>query len=192
VTNRTNLDAPTLAALQAANVTMFMLLELDLDAGRQYLCDLPVGMSVTWNGNSYSGAQGIGSIEAVTESDVGAKGLTLTLSAVSQSAIASALTEHVQGREVLLRLAVVDGATLRVDPAVWRGYADLLISEDDGAQPVLRLTAEHAMIAWQQPSGALYSDAQHQSDHPGDKFFEYVVQMADLAIRWPNKSFFRQ
>ncbi len=52
--SRANLDSATLAALQAANVTMFVLLELDFDSGRQYLVDLP--FNVPWDGNTYLAA----------------------------------------------------------------------------------------------------------------------------------------
>ena len=46
---------------------------------------------------------------------------------------------------------------------------------------VIQVTAEHALIAWQQPSGALFSDAEQQLRSPGDKFFEFAAQMAEAA-----------
>lgn len=187
--SRTNIDAPTLAALQAAQVTMFVLLELDFDSGRQYLVDLP--FNVDWNGNTYLAAQGIGTIEPITETDSEARGVVLTLSAVSQAHIATALTEDIQGREVLIRLAIVDGTTLRVDPCVWRGVMDVMTIEGDQTQPVIRATCEHQMIAWAQPSGALFSDAEQQQRHAGDKFFEFAAQVAEATIVWPAAAFFK-
>ena len=188
--SRTSLSGDMLTALAAANVTNFVLLELDFDGGTVYLCDLP--FDVSWNSNTYQAAQGIGTIEPITETDQEARGIVLTLSAVNQAAIAQALTEEVQGREALIRLAVVDGTTLRVDPCVWRGVMDVMTIEDDGKEPVIRVTAEHQMIAWQQPSGALFSDAEQQERHPGDKFFEFAAQMAEATIVWPGKDFFKQ
>ena len=46
------------------------------------------------------------------------------------------------------------------------------------------------MLAWQTPSGKLFSDQEQQAQHPGDRFFEYAAQMAEVTIAWPNKSFF--
>jgi hypothetical protein len=190
--SRTNIDGPTLAALQAVQVQMFVLVELDFDSGRVYLSDLPVGIDVEWSGNTYLGAQAIGTIEPITETDTEAKGIAFTLSAVNQAAVAGALTEEVQGREALLRLAIVDGTTLRVDPNVWSGVLDVMTIEDDGQKPVIRVTAEHMMIAWQQPSGALFSDAEQKARHPGDKFFEFVAQVTEATIVWPGREFFQQ
>jgi hypothetical protein len=188
--SRTALDAETLAALSAANVQLFALVELDLEGGTVYLCDL--AFDVEWNGQTYLAAQGIGTIQPTTETDTEAKGITFTLAAVNTAAIASALTEHVQGRGALIRLAVVDGTTLRVDPNVWSGVLDVMTVEDDGHEPVIRVTAEHQMIAWQQPSGALFSDPEQKKRHPGDKFFEFAAQMAEVTIVWPGKDFFKQ
>jgi hypothetical protein len=188
--SRTNIDSATLEALAAAQVQMFVLLELDFDSGRVYLCDL--AFDVEWEGNTYLATQGIGSIEPITETDSEAKGITFTLSAVNSAAIAAAITEEVQGRQALLRLAIVDGATLRVDPNVWSGVLDVMVIEDDGRQPVIRVTAEHQMIAWQQPSGELFSDAEQKKRHPGDKFFEFTAQMAEATIVWPSREFFKQ
>ena len=185
-----DLDANTLAALAAANVKMFTLLEIDFDSGRVYLCDL--AFDVAWNGHTYLAAQGIGTIEPITETDGEAKGIVLTLSGVQQASIASALSEDVQGREVLIRLAIVDGTTLRVDDNVWRGVADVMSFEDNGSQPIIRLTAEHQLIAWQQSSGALFSDAEQQERFPGDKACEFAAQIAEATIVWPAKEFFKQ
>lgn len=189
--SRQNIDADTLTALAAANVRMFALLELGFDSGTLYLCDLP--FNVPWNGHTYLAAQGIGKIEASTETDSEARGLVFTLSAVNQAIIASALTEDVQGRPALIRIAIVDGETLRVDPNVWSGYLDVMTVEGENVQePVVRLTAEHQMIAWQQPSGALFSDAEQQVRYPGDKFFEFAAKIADQTIVWPSAEFFKK
>ena len=188
--SRTNLDAPTLTALQQAQVSMFVMLELDFLSGRVYLCDLP--FDVSWNGNTYLAARGIGTIEPITEADGEALGIVMTLSAVQQAHIASALTETIQGREALVRLAIVDGTTLRVDATVWRGLMDVMTIDDNGSQPVIRVTAEHQMLGWQTPSGKLFSDPEQQEAYAGDKFFEYAAQIAEATIVWPAKEFFQQ
>lgn len=187
---RSALDASTRTALGQPHVTMLLLLELGWDSGTQYLTSAP--HDVTWSGRTYTSAQGIGSIEPTTETATEARGLTFTLSGVPAAAIAGALTEPVQGRTALLRLGVVDGGVLRVDPNVWSGRFDVMTIEDSAPNPVIHVTAEHAMLAWQTPSGALFSDAEQKLEHPGDKFFEYAAQMAEATLVWPNKSFFKQ
>jgi hypothetical protein len=188
--SRTALDAQTLAALSAANVRMFVLVELAFDLERVYLCDL--AFPVVWNGNTYQPTAGIGTIEQITETDVDARGIAFTLAGIQPASIGAALAEEVQGREAIVRLAIVDGDTLRVDPCLWKGAMDVMTVEDNGSEPVIRVTAEHQMIAWQQPSGALFSDAEQQARFPGDRAFEYAAQIAEATIVWPAASFFRQ
>lgn len=188
--SRASVDAGTLAALVAANVKLFVLVELAFDSGRVYLCDL--AFPVVWSGNTYQPTAGIGTVEPVTETDAEARGIAFTLSGVPAANIAAALTEEVQGREALVRLAIVDNTTLRVDPTVWRGVMDLMTLDDNGSEPVIRVTAEHQMIAWQQPSGALFSDAEQQARFAGDKAFEYAAQIAEATIVWPSASFFKR
>lgn len=185
-----NLDTGTRTALGQPHVTLLLLLELGWDSGTQYLTTAP--HDVTWAGHTYTAAQGIGTIEPTTETATEARGLTFTLSAVNGSAIAGALTEPVQGRSAVLRLGIVDAGTLRVDPNVWSGRFDVMTIDDTAPSPVIRVTAEHAMLAWQTATGALFSDAEQRLQHPGDKFFEFAAQMAEATLVWPNKSFFKQ
>lgn len=188
--SRINLPFGYLTALAEAHVTWFALLQLDLDSGTQYLASTP--FDVPYGGNTYVGAQGIGTIDPVTETADGAQGLAFTLSGVPVWAIASVLTEPLQGRAVTLRVAVVTGAGAIVDPVVWQGALDVPVIEDDGATATVRITAEHALLGWQTPSGRLFSNEQQQLDYSGDKFFEFASDLADATIVWPGKEFFKQ
>lgn len=185
-----SLDAPTQTALQQPHVTMLLLIEMQWDSGTQYLTSAP--HDIAWGGHTYVAAQGIGSIEATTETDTEARGLTFTLSAVPLSAIAGALTEPVQGRPVVLRLGVVDAGVLRVDANSWSGRFDVMTVDDSSGSPSIRVTAEHAMLAWQTPKGTLFSDQDQQNEHSGDLFFEFAAQMAEATIVWPSKAFFKK
>lgn len=191
--SRTGLSTEFKAAVVQPHVTMLVLLELYLDGGTQYLVSTP--HDVTWNGNTYVAAQGIGTIEPTTETDTEARGLTFTLAAHGSANLAGAF-EDVQGRAVILRLAIVDETTspptLRVDPNVWSGTLDVATIDDNPAAPVIRVTAEHSMLAWQQPPGHLFSHQQQQLIDPTDLFFEHAAALAEATIVWPDKSFFRQ
>ena len=188
--SRINLPAGMAAALAAAHVTHFVLLQLDLDSGAVYLTSAP--FDVAWSGNTYLSAQGVGAIEPITETAGEAQGMTYVLSGVPSAAIAGALTEPLQGRTATLRLAVLDAGTLLVDPVVWQGALDVPTIDDDGATCTIRVTAEHALLGWQQPSGLLFSNEQQQAAYAGDKFFEFAAELADATIVWPGKEFFRQ
>lgn len=184
------LDADLVLACKADHVSSFLLIELGFDSGTQYLTSLP--HDVDYDGHTWVSAQAVGTVEPITETDAGAQGLAFTLSGVPVSAIAGALTEAVQGRPVNVALVLLEGTTFRVDPSVWTGQFDVMTVDDQAAGPVIRVTAEHAMIGWAQPSGLLFSDADQQRLHPGDKFFEFAAQMSQATIVWPDKKFFRQ
>lgn len=191
--SRTGLAPEFVTAVAQPHVTMLLLIELYLDGGTQYLASTP--HDVVWSGNTYVAAQGIGTIEPTTETDTEARGLTFTLAAHGSANLAGAF-EDVQGRAVILRLGVVDETTapptLRVDPNVWSGTLDVTTIDDNPAAPVIRVTAEHSMLAWQQPPGHLFSHQQQQVVDPTDLFFEHAAALSEATIVWPDKSFFRQ
>jgi len=187
--SRVNLTTECKAALAQAHVTTFLLLELGFDSGTQRLAALPFDVVV--EGQTYTAAQGIGTIEAVKETGGIAAGLAFTLSAVPSSAIAGVLTEPLQGRTVTLKLVVVDGETLRVDPVVWQGTLDVPTITDGGQTAQIRITAEHAMLRWQNPTGQTYTPTDQAMRDPADKFFEFVAKVSKDTLVWPAKEFFR-
>lgn len=187
---RLNIPGPLATALAQSHVTAFLLLELAFDSGTQRLAALPFDVVV--EGQTYTAAQGIGTIEAIKETGAQAAGLAFTLSAVPSAAIASVLTEPLQGRRVTVKLAVVDGSTLRIDPVVWQGTLDVPTITDGGDVAQIRITAEHAMLRWQNPTGQLYSHADQALRDPADLFFEFGSRVAKDTLVWPAKEFFRQ
>jgi hypothetical protein len=182
------IDAATRAALQAAHVTHFTLIDIDLASGPLRLADL--AFEVVVSGQTYLAAQGIGTIEPVKETDREASGLTFTLFASNQTAFAGALTElkAAQGRTVTLKYCVWDGTTLRVDSNVWQGVLDVPTILD-GDAPQIRITAESLLFGATRPRNTLSSNEDQQARAPGDKFFEYAAQMAEAVIVWPGKEF---
>ena len=175
------------ALLAAEHVVAFPLVEMQLATGTLYICG--AAHDVTWGGNTYISARGLGDIEAITETDSEIKGLAFTLQGVTPDIIALALADQSQGRPVTVRLAALSGTTLEVDSNVWSGYIDTL-SVIDGPQPVVRVTAEHRLISWQQTQPLRFSDADQQRLHPGDRFFQHAEQTLTKTLVWPSKEFF--
>jgi hypothetical protein len=95
------------------------------------------------------------------------------------------LAENVQGRPVTVRLAVISGGTLYVEQGTWQGLLDVM-SLEDGQVPQVRVSAEHQLVAWDEPAGLMYSDADQQALHPGDKFFDYCAQI-NKNLKWGAK-----
>ena len=117
----------------------------------------------------------------------GVAGLVLALRDTTQFELAD---EAVRG--VALFPEQNPSPVLRVDPNVWSGALDVTTIDDTPGAPVIRVTAEHAMLAWQQPSGELFSHQQQLAIDATDLFFEYAASMAEATLVWPDKSFFKQ
>ena len=173
-------------ALQQPFVSWFPLVHLALDSGDLYISGAP--FDVEYDGHTWITLHGLGSIEAISETDTSQQGLAFTLSGVPSAAIALALTEHVQQRPVTVRLAAVDAnGALQVDDSVWQGLLDVM-SFEEGDAPRLRVTAEHRLTAWDEPSGLMYSHEDQQQLHPGDRFFEHTASLVEATILWPSRA----
>lgn len=184
------LDSNLAAALQAAHITHFLLVDMALDSGTLRLATAP--FDISYGGNTYLAVHNVGSVEPIVEAGGEQRGVAFTLGGVPSSMVSQVLSENLQGRSVTLRLVVVDGATLRVDDSAWTGLLDTMQLEDGAPTATVRVTAEHRLIAWREPNLVRFSNEDQQRLHPGDKFFEYVVELSQATIVWPAKEFFRQ
>jgi hypothetical protein len=48
----------------------------------------------------------------------------------------------------------------------------------------IQLALENRFADWDRPRLRMYTDADQQARHPGDKFFEYVAAMESTSIVW--------
>lgn len=181
---------PAADALAEDSLLAFPLVELYFDSGTVYLAGAP--HDVVWGGNTYTAAQGVGSIDAITETGSGAAGIAFTMPLVSDAAVVSVLTTPMQGRRVIIRNAVLIAGVIDATDVVWDGTLDVATMNLANDQPAVRVTSEHAMRRWSVPIGTKLSDADHQRQYPGDLFFEYADQMVDVTLVWPSKVFYQQ
>lgn len=183
-------------ALDQEHVESFLLVRMQLDGGDLCVTTTPFDVELDIDGTlrTWYTLHGLGSIEEIVETDTEQHGISFALSCVSETMLSLALSEDVQGRTVTLALVVVDRssgtAVLRVDPVTWQGSLDVM-NVDDGSTPVVRVTAEHQMIAWDEPAGLLFNHADQQMLHPGDMFFEHQAALVDATITWPTAAALR-
>ena len=182
MTARPALPAAFIDAVQREHVTWFWLAELQLQSGALRLAGLD--FDVEWGGHTWTGARGMGSIAPIEETPNVITGLQLTLSGVTEAHIASVLAEPIQGRPVIIRLAVLNSTTeppaLAVDPNVWQGLLDVQRYNEAGA--TVTVTAENRLVEWDRPRLLRYSDADHRRLWPNDGFFKLAAAMAEREI----------
>ncbi len=187
-----SLSTALAAALQAAHVESFLLVRMELDGGDFNITTTPFDIELDVDGTlrTWRTLYGLGSIDEIVETDTEQAGIAFTLTCATDSMLAAALTEDVQGRQVTISFVVVDGSTLRIDPIVWQGSLDVM-TVDDGRTPTVRVTAEHMLIAWDEPAGLMFNHADQQMLHPGDMFFEYQAALVDATVTWPTAAALR-
>lgn len=186
-----SLTTDTLTALAQPSVPLVQLVLLDFAAGAVAL------NTSTWDlvfdGVTYKGAYGLGAISAINDSPGEIKGLRLSLSGVSASAIALALDggDVWQGTPVRIRTAILNAAhQITEAPLEWAGRGDVLSLSEDGDTCAISATAESTAVDLLRGAAMTYSDADQQALHPGDLALQYVVDQSDKPVIWPAKEYF--
>ena len=180
--SRNSVPAAFKTVVAGAHYDWFYLVEMQLASGTSRLASLD--FDVEWNGHTWTGMRGLGSIQAIEETPGEVTGLQLTLAGVKEAHIATVLSEPVQGRTVIIRIAVLDKSsnppTLAVDANVWQGLLDA--QRFNEATGTVSATAENRLVEWDRPRLQRFTDEDHQRAYPGDKFFRFVPQMAERQI----------
>lgn len=176
-------------SIASPQVVICLLISIEFASGTVYLTDAPINL--IYGGNTYIGAGEIINIEfPEEENSLSANGLSLTFTGCDAAIVAIAMTEHVQGRSISVRLAAFDYASRQIIDAYteWTGRVDQMICQESGDSASILLTAENRLADWSRPRLRRYTDADQQAEYPGDKGFEYVAQMVDQEIVWPDRT----
>lgn len=187
-----SLSAPVLAALAGSDIGLAQLVRIQLTSGDVLLTT--ANRDITWDGLTYLGAYGLGSVSPVQDKPGEAQGLSLQLSGASSADISRALdaSDEVQGAAVTIRTALInlaDGSVYDA-PIDWAGRADTMSIQEDGDTAVVTLTAESNAVDLLRGTPLTYSDADQQALWPGDRAFEFVVSQAGQVVIWPSREFF--
>jgi len=178
------MTAPVIAALQADNVPLLVLVELQFASGTVRVCN--AGYSFDHDGYTWTGLGNVGGISATAEGeDLEMYGITLTMSGVPPEMISLALSSGYQGRPATVWLAPLDSNyQLLSDPTIiFRGRMDTMPVEI-GKEAIIQLSVESRLVDWERPRQRRYNHADQTSEYPNDKGFEFVPQMAEREIVW--------
>jgi hypothetical protein len=191
------------AALAGTVVRVGMLVDLEFggtppDGGPVYLWN-GFGQQV-FGGKTYLGCGDLGTIEGLEEArNPVSHQVTLTLSGVPDSPadiLGKALesTDIVQGRMAIVSMQLFDGAWqpaggpipiyfgIMQPPRVTLEAA----TELSGARRTLVLPTENLFFGRGRPPAGRYTDREQQTRYPGDRFCEYVAQLVNQTINWPD------
>lgn len=185
------ISTPGLAALNAGTVSFVVLVSMAFAGGALNLCANNINLKV--GATTYTGLGNLGKISAVQTTASEIKQLQFEISGVPSANLALVLGTPVQGTPVTVSLAVM-GPTLAVLDVVpiWVGALDTLVLDDQPETATISVTAEHIGIDLNRPAPLYYADADQQTLHPGDLFFQYTSQQFDQQIVFPNAQYFHK
>jgi hypothetical protein len=149
---------------------------------------------LVWDGVTYKGAAGMGTISAVQDKPGEVQGIVLELSAGDSARISLALDESdlVKGTVCTIRTAIIEteNYTILDAPIDWIGKLDTMSIGEDGVTANIRVTAESRAVDLLRGNVSFYSDADQTKINPTDRSFKFVVDQIDRPIVWPAKTFF--
>lgn len=178
-------SATTLAAFADARVVFYALVELDYAGDPVRVTSLPY--AVTYEGNTYVGVGGLGSIGEIAEgSEIRSYGVSLRMSGIPLAYAKQVIAQDGQGRAGRIWLGVLDPdshAASGQPVLVYQGRIDVTDIEL-GSAIAVTVTLESRLIDWERARHYLYTDADQQAAFPGDTFLEFVAGVADMEITW--------
>jgi hypothetical protein len=185
-----NLSGAVIAQITAQQLQPVLFVQMQFTSGVVYLwtgvgpltATMPGGTSQTW-----IGAGNMGTITPVGEtSDVAATGITLMLSGIPSSLIASALGEVRQGAPVYIWQAFLTtaGGIVASPYQAWSGRMDSCSIVEDATTATISITAENRLLDLQRLRERRYMPQDQTIDYPGDKGFDYVTSLQELSLVW--------
>jgi len=165
-----------------ASFTGFLAAELLLDSGALRL----------WNGygdliidsNTYTGGGSLISISSIEEgADIGAKGVSMTLTGVSSSILAIALTENYQYRIANIYIGTIASGTVSSYKA-FSGRMDVMTIQEEGETCTINLTAENRLIDLERSRVRRWTSEDQKQIDSSDKGFEFINSLQEAAIKW--------
>ena len=178
-----NIPASLVTESQTDSVSPIILLKLEFGSGDVRI-HTDIG-NVTFNSEVYSGVGDLASITPVEEnSELSSSSITVSLSGVNNSLLATFLTEDFHGRPATLFFGFKDTSSVLIDAFIlFKGFmdTDTIIS---GETSIIALKINNNLALWDRQKLTLYNNEDHQKDNPGDNFFEFVEDLRNKNYAW--------
>lgn len=143
---------------------------------------------ITFNAEIYSGVGTLGGVSEVEENvDLGAAGVTFSLSGIPSDMLSVVLSQVEHNRPATVWLGALDTTTgaLIADPyQLFTGFTDVPTIEEGGEFASITLTAENKLVDLDRPRTRRYTSEDQKIDYPLDKGFDFVPGLQDAQVVW--------
>jgi len=142
--------------------------------------------TITWGGNDYLGVGGFGTIGVLEESlALNSNPVEVILSSVTPEIITAIQVDDIFGRDADIFIGTMneDGELLGTPDNWYSGHMEtvaLTLGESDGVKIRIQSRASRLRLR----NNKRYTIEQHQADHPGDLFFEFLPHLMEASVTW--------
>jgi len=176
----TRLSTPS--GFDDAELTAFMAVEMFFDSGTVRFWN-GTG-DLTFNSDTYSGVGHLLSISDIEEAaEIGAKGVTLSLSGISSTILSYALNENYKYRNIKIHVGTINNGTV-ASYEIFSGRMDVMTINENGETCNIVLTAENRLIDLERPRVRRYTSEDQKSLYANDKGFDFVNSIQETEIKW--------
>lgn len=187
-----DINADTAAAFAASEGKVACFVQFNFDSGVQRYSTLPY--NVVWNDELWQGVGALADVSEIRETEaLIATGIKITLAGLSPSIVQIALSENVQGRTAGVWFVALDDYNQPLDntaPIEFEGKVDVPPIGIVEGRATITVNIESRLADFARPKVRRYTDADQQARYPGDRFFEFVPQMVEKELTWPNRQWF--
>ncbi len=170
--------------LTSTELEPFYAIDLDFDGGNVLLW---TGYGdIAFGGDTYVGGGDFLGISPIAEtSEIEAKGVTISLSGISSTLIAAALTEAYQGRSAKVYFGTISSGAVVADPyLMFSGRMDVMTIDEAGDTSDITVQVESRLIDLDRARNRRYTSEDQKIDYPNDKGLEFIADLQDKEIVW--------
>lgn len=140
----------------------------------------------SWNSQTWTGAGTMGGMSPADEtSDIGASGLAFSLSGISSSLRALALSDPYRGRPCKAWLAILDSSENVLGAYLYyAGRMDVMTSKGAGKTSELTLQSENRLADLSRARTTRWTNAEQQRISPGDTSLSRIGKLAERPLPW--------
>ncbi len=186
--SRGDITANMQAALEADTVLMVPLVFMDFDGDPTFVWG---GLEeLIWNAQTWQPVGNLGAISSVTEASDGAvQTISLTLMGLPGTALTHALDVNYLNRTAQLYIGTFDEDFQIIDDAAlfFAGPMSAMVPSETLGQASITITVESRESALRVSPLRWRTITDHQREHPGDLFYNYVDDMANKTVYWGQK-----
>ena len=150
-------------------------------------------LTMTAGGSSktFTGAGDMLGVSEIEESStLSMSGVTLTLSGIKSSIIATALGANYTNRKGAIYLGLFDTSSNVIADVytIFKGNMDVMNIQEGADTCLITLKLESRLITFEKSSNRMYTLEDQKVDFPNDIGFEFIPDLQDKEITWGKKT----